>query len=302
MKAVNNGFWARYLDADDLDFLEYVKKRGVANGDVQSTTSVLLEELEFWRTPYTVAPDVVRRIGRPPRSPNVETPEQRELRLARTSAWHARRALRRAEKEIADKELERERIEWEVADKRRRLRDLIGDREWDEAAPVKRAFGKTHKRHYVPQWKLDEEGVEKYETNDERYARLNRNERFARAKAEAESRLAEAEKAKAELHAQTEAATGKANEQSEAAIKQAKETIDHALRYALELGPNFGKPVIYPDNDTLKRAILKLIEGTAPYVWTEGRICNSLGCHDVDRIRVCVKELLDEHKLRTAAV
>jgi hypothetical protein len=56
------------------------------------------------------------------------------------------------------------------------------------------------------------------------------------------------------------------------------------------------------DNDTLKRAILKLIEGTAPYVWTEGRICNSLGCHDVDRIRVCVKELLDEHKLRTASV
>jgi hypothetical protein len=55
---VVNGFWQRDLDADDHEFLEYVRARGIANGSLPNTGVVLLEELAFWHLPYTIAPDI----------------------------------------------------------------------------------------------------------------------------------------------------------------------------------------------------------------------------------------------------
>jgi len=149
-----NGFYERDLDADDLEFLEYVRHCGSANGSLPHNGAVLLEELEFWQSPYTIAPDIQRTLG--PRPRLVMTAEQRAMRQARQSEWKARRIIREQQKAIADAELAREQREWELAKAVRALRHLRSDAEWENAAPRKAAFGITVKRHHVPQWKVDE--------------------------------------------------------------------------------------------------------------------------------------------------
>ena len=166
---VRSGFFARDLDADDHEFLEYVKVRGIANGSLPNTSIVSLEELEFWDLPYGEAPGVQRKAGPVPlRMRPAESPEQRAMRQARTSAWHARRIIRAEERAIAEAEMARERAEWEKANEKRKLQETISDAEWEAAAPRKpvplrfakkrvASFGKTVGRHYVPQWKVDEQ-------------------------------------------------------------------------------------------------------------------------------------------------
>ena len=127
-------FYARELDADDHEFLEQVRSRGIANGSLPNTNTVLIEELEFWHLPYAIAPDIERRAGPAPRRAP-ETPEHRAMRQARSNAWHARRALREHDKAIAAAELAREQREWEEANENRKLREILSDAAWEAAAP-----------------------------------------------------------------------------------------------------------------------------------------------------------------------
>jgi len=167
---VINGFYARDLDADDFAFIERVRERGIANGDLPCTNTVLVEELDFWHLPYAIARNIERRAG--PVERPTEAPERRELRELRSKEWHARRALRAQQKEMEAAELERERQEWERANETRKRRELLSDAEWEAAAPKLR-FGKIVKRHFVPQWKLDERG----ELNEHDKRKRKREER-----------------------------------------------------------------------------------------------------------------------------
>jgi len=106
-KYVANGFFARPLDADDFDFLEHVKVRGIANGSEANNHEVFLEELEFWQSPYAIASDVERRTGPLP-APEPKTPEELMMRAARSNLWHARRDLRKHERAMEQAELARE--------------------------------------------------------------------------------------------------------------------------------------------------------------------------------------------------
>jgi hypothetical protein len=71
-----SNFFSRRIDADDRQFLEYVRKCGVANGSLPNNDAVLLEELEFWHFPYSVAPDIERRVGKRPREEESHHPRE----------------------------------------------------------------------------------------------------------------------------------------------------------------------------------------------------------------------------------
>jgi hypothetical protein len=153
-----SGFYARELDADDHAFLETVRVKGIANGELPGQTDISLEELDFWKFPYAIEPGIERKAGPLPK-PERETPEQREQRRLRSNRWYARRAIREQERAIAAVELERETREHEAANDRRKIREQISDAEWDAAAPKEAPFGTEINRHYVPEWKLEEQGI-----------------------------------------------------------------------------------------------------------------------------------------------
>ena len=139
-----SNYFARGLDADDRQFLEYVKRHGCANGNLPNMGVATLEELEFWHFPYSVQPGIERRVGKRPREE--ESQEARSLRQARSNAWHARRIIRENEKAIAAAELAREQKEWEAAQAKRKLRQLISDHEWETAAPGDRIWRSWRQR------------------------------------------------------------------------------------------------------------------------------------------------------------
>lgn len=149
----NSGFFSRDLDADDVAFIEQVRESGrlrcgsLANlaptdctysDDVISRVA-LIEEMEFWHLPYQIDQRIPRRQGpviRPKPTPAGSTPaaigrrERRELLEAARAAAFAEAAAKQAEL-------------------------LRRDIEWENAAPL--PFGKVEGRHYVPQWKVDEQ-------------------------------------------------------------------------------------------------------------------------------------------------
>ena len=115
---VINGFFARELEADDFEFLEQVKLRGIANGSVPSYSAGTEEELAYWQLPYEMDTSVPQRFG-PVETRGVgETPEQREQRRA---AWRAKIARRDADKAEALAELAREEQAWREAQRGRRV-------------------------------------------------------------------------------------------------------------------------------------------------------------------------------------
>lgn len=175
-----SNYFAQRLDADDRQFLEYVKRHGSANGNLPGNSAVLLEELEFWHLPFTVAPGVERRVGKRPRL--VETEEASSARQLRTNAWHARRAIKEQEKKIAEAELEREKIAWENANRERRRRELMSDLEWEAFAPPRKKWGAIIDRHYVPQWKLDERRERKTAMTSNRAAIIEKSAPGGRAR------------------------------------------------------------------------------------------------------------------------
>lgn len=150
---VNNGFFSRDLDADDIAFIEHVRERGsVPCGSLgflvptQCTHSddvlhrvVLEEEVEFWRLPYAVNQSIARRHGpvvRPPPQAPGSTPHAQSIKQNREDLKAAREAAEQAARD-------------------RQLEQLRRDVEWERAAPP--PFGRVEDRHYVPQWKVDTE-------------------------------------------------------------------------------------------------------------------------------------------------
>jgi hypothetical protein len=270
-----SGFYARELDADDHEFLEYVKVRGIANGSLPNTSLVSLEELEYWQLPYAIEPGVEQKSGPVPlRVRAVVTPDQLALRKARTSAWHARRIIRAEEKALSDAELARERSEWEKANERRKLRDLLTDAEWDAAAP----FGATIKRHHIPQWKLDEQGLIPDRPPDQAWLRKREAKRLQKAAKERRQAIA----------------AEKERQRSEAIIEDARKTVVAVERMVAEQKTE--TPITYRTADELKRAVDTLIRSAPTRVWTPDSIERSLGCNRA-MLDVCLHEMVRDAQL-----
>ena len=298
-------FYARELDADDHAFLEKVKIRGIANGELPGYDAVSLEELDFGQSPYSIAPDVERKAGPVPlRTP--ESPEQREHRLLRSSAWRARRAISKIEKELVDAELERERLEWEKTNATRKLREAITDAEWNAAAPKIR-YGKIENRHSVPQWKLDDRG-ELNETDQKIAIKRRREAREARKKVKNEERRRrEAEERRAAACRESEARAARAaraaEEQEhrramlEQAWREAQEARELATRDAAILVERERRRV---PTDVLKRAIERLVRSTLPRACTREELIRALGCSDAI-LNICINEMIRDGKLVEAA-
>ena len=284
-----SGYFARGLDADDHEFLEKVRVRGIANGELPNTTAVLIEELDFWHLPYAVEHGIARKAGPVPlRTP--ETPEQRALREAKSRAWHARRALAKTNKEIAEAELERERREHAEANARRKMREKISDREWEAAAPKRkrwvpssrarvgypwrgrRQFGKVVDRHYVPQWKVDD---------DTKRAKV------------AAARLRAIERQKND---ERKAARERMAQKAQEAIRQAEQAVKTLEQVRRDL---WYTPM---DVGNYKQTILTLLRNSGPYVWTVETVMRSTGCHDEAFVRKCLTEMMRDGQLRKVPV
>jgi hypothetical protein len=99
--------------------------------------SALIEEMDFWRSPYAIDKEIVRRSGpvlRKPRPLPGTTPHAEQLRKNREllAAAQAEEHQRLVHKQIEQ---------------------LLRDIEWERASAP---FGRVVNRHYVPQWQLDE--------------------------------------------------------------------------------------------------------------------------------------------------
>ena len=283
-----SNYFAQRLDWDDRQFLEYVKKTGLANGSVPSTNVVLLEELEFWGNPYTVHPHIERRVGKRPRP--YETQEQYELRKARSNRWHAQRIIRENERAIAAAELAREQREHEEAQAKRKAREAMTDAEWEAAAPKLR-FGKMTGRHFIPQWKLDERG----ELNDadakkaKLAAKRLEKERLKREAAEIERQRDE----RLAQHAIDQMNAAVARE-AEATRTDRQRVIDEAWANVRRLDRIIGVqgvPVSYT-RSTLRGAIMTLLNSTPGHVWTREEMARSLGVTDMAFLENCLNELV----------
>jgi hypothetical protein len=280
---VVNGFFARDLDADDHEFLEYVKVHGIANGSLPNSSAVLLEELEFWHLPYTIAPNVERRIGRRPRTP--ETPEQRELRKVLADARQARRVIRENEKAIAEAELEREQQEWEKAAEMRKMRETMSDLEWEMAAPWRKGP--------PPQWQLDAARVKQAAAERKEKERADKLKRWeaekqARATARLKNRII---KARARKAAKEEAE----QKRREAFIEEARQTLARANQLERERRVH-AAGLVFPA-ETTKWTILTLHNSTPGRAWTCEELARSLGGADEEFVGRCVEELVQEGRL-----
>jgi hypothetical protein len=151
LKYVNNGFFARDLDADDVAFIEQIRERGcVPCGSLAHLTptncthsddvvhrSALIEEMDFWRSPYAIDKEIVRRSG----------PVMRKPRPVPGTTPHAEQLRKNRELLAAAQAEEHQRLV------HKQLEQLRRDIEWERASAP---FGSVVDRHYVPQWKLDE--------------------------------------------------------------------------------------------------------------------------------------------------
>ncbi|HEY2143157.1 MAG TPA: hypothetical protein VGH06_02290 [Candidatus Udaeobacter sp.] len=271
-----NGFYARDLDADDNAFLEQVRVKGIANGSLANNHTVLSEEIEFWNLPYTVAPDVVRRAGPLPRP--VATAEQRAMRQARAGIWHAKRVIRENEAAISAAEIEREQREWQEAQQKRKLYDLMSDAEWEKAAH-KAKFGKTEQRHHVPQWKLDAAKAAK---------------RAAEILLELKAKEAKAAKRAAEM---LKAEQEQERERREKIIAEARATVELVRREQLKWEEEAAQARIA---ESMKSEILTLMFKPAirGHVWTPDAMARVLGCNDVQFVDRCLNELVKAGRLQ----
>lgn len=333
---VVNGFYARELDADDHAFLEYVKTRGLANGSLPGSNVVLLEELEFWHLPYSIAPGIERRVGRRPRP--VEASETAEMRKQRSNAWHARRIIRENEKAIAEVELQRERREWEKAQQQRKVRELISDAEWEASAPTHASFGATVGRHHVPQWKLEEAALtgrpagsgqkksrrrlarEAAERTQARRQEEEQKRKLAAERTEIRKTLIEeqrrndefkqtllrarARKAEKEIREQVARDVQQAAE-AELAIaqdRQRREAIIEEARQTVDRVTRLEREWQGTANytaDALKQAILTITKhGTPGHFWTAEALMRSIGGCDRAFMDNCLNELVRDGRLR----
>jgi hypothetical protein len=270
-----------------------VKVRGLANGSEANNHEVFLEELEFWESPYTVAPDAERRAGPLP-APEPKTPEELIMREARSNLWRARRDLRAHERAMAEEALAREQAEWDKAHEKRKSRELISDIEWEKADPKgQKIFGKTIDRHYVPQWKLDQM-LEEGRAREEALREGIKAEQARRQKDEEEAALAAALVRQEELRQR---------------VEKAHKTVDllpgpvssyHRRAYQRKPVEQLEQPVSMAHSPTniavLKQDIITLLKRSAPAMLHIDEISRALGCHP-DLMAKVVEEMLRDNQI-----
>lgn len=305
-----SGFYARGLDADDFAFLESVRTKGIANGSLPGNSAVLIEELDFWNTPYALDSTVERKVGPVSMySRIIGTPEQLDLRRARSRAFQARRTIKEQYKAMADAELAREQREWQKANAERQRRAIMSDAEWEAAAPAIKAlrkgqrlkfkkklpFGKMVKQHYVPQWKVDEQNEAQLAEVAARMEqqRLLNEQRKAQLVIEraAKQEQAAVERMRRAVERQQDDEQIRRNQ----IIEEARQTVDRVNRLEREWTNN---PLI--DLNHLKRAIYTLLHNTAPTIWTADMLVRALGCTE-ESIHRCLHEMQIEGRLRKIA-
>lgn len=285
-----NGFFARELDADDHQFLEQVKVRGIANGTLPNTSTGLFEELEFWRFPYTVAPGIERRAG--PVERYRETPEARELRLQR---WRAHRAQQAAWKAEAAAELERERKEWVKAKANRKVREELSDAEWEAAkwgAPT--PFGRIEGRHYIPQWRVDEQLEHAKQIFAASQAKAIAKEKRA-AKAKRATQAAEERDAKFAQAVEERDAERAAQERRAAAEQNV-----HALARAAAHQKAQQWNIMGAEATNLKYKIKKLVDNSPHRIWTDAEFMRELKCTDEKFLIACLDQMIADRQIGIA--
>lgn len=300
-------FYARELDADDHEFLEYVKCRGIANGTLPCTNTVLLEELEYWHLPYAVDWTIKRTHGPVPMRGKGETAESRAVRIA---AWKARNAERLANKAISDAEMEREQAEYDAARARRKWREINIDAEWEAADPNRKAKSASgsvsgkggrrklirfagsdnrNSRYYVPQWKIDEQNAKKAERDIWAVA----------VRVERDAKRAERRAAAATARVERAMAAGQDAEAQLAAIKAERAARLKASLERIERRNEGHDPV---EVEATKKAIASMIRMTFPAVWTPERLTQVLGLapEKLDLVVFCAEAMVRDGQLRTA--
>ena len=310
-----SGFYGRSIDADDLEFIEYVRKTGSANSSLPNTSAVLLEELEFWHLPYTLAPGIERHVGK--RAKAAEPVDS--LRQARSEAHHARRVIKEQENKIAEAELERERRAWKEAELKRMRARTVSDAEWEAHAPNRITIGAVVKRHYIPQWQLDEIKEAKTSAKVRRILErpgpgvakaLRKEQALERERQEQERKQVEAERIIEEARetlARAERAERWRRQQDQEADRltvEARKTVARAdalgrERRASEMLPT--REVTFPTSysvATLKEAIVTLLNRTMGVSWKVYDVMRALGCVDKDLMDFCLTELAKEGRLR----
>lgn len=215
----SSGFLSRHLDAEDVAFVERIRERGyVACGslgqivpttyadDVVHRSAVFEEETEFWRAPYALERSIWRRTG-----PFLRTP----ARAPGTTPFAIKRKQDREEVKATQEEEQRklDQLKREREEQQRRR-----DAEWDAAAPKAAPFGKTRGRHFVPQWKIDEQRAAVART------RVRQRKFFIRAaKAEHQAAMARLEaRRQAQRQAQQTAHERRARQQTVDAVERFK--------------------------------------------------------------------------------
>jgi hypothetical protein len=275
-----SGFYARDLDADDHEFLERVRVRGIANGTLPCIDMVAVEEFEFWQLPYTVAPDIERRVG--PVQKVYETAEQRAARQAKQSIWHAKRKIREQEKAIAELELERERAAWAKANETRKIREILDDIEWRKADPANR-WHRRHKvtasRHYVPQWVADANAA-KLKAKRETERRLKEAKRAENRRIDAERKLQAQERRRQERRRRAEQIIAESK-----ALLQEKEQWQKLVQAQPSPAPN-----------SLKQQIITLLRASG-HAWTRDDLLRSIGCNP-QVLDNCLAEMVRLGQLR----
>jgi hypothetical protein len=290
LKYVNNGFFARDLDADDHAFIETVRERRClpcgSLGDPAVTACTysddvirrisLLEEMEFWQQPYQIDDKIVIRrhgpVARTPTRPAGSTP-------------NAEKRKRDQELAAAERAAELRQID------ERRAEQLRRDIEWEKAAPERKLkFGRIKDRHYIPQWKVDE--IEAEEAVKQR-----------------ERDLVAAEVAKLRLEAEREAERQRAQEvviDAQIAAKLHRVAVDAELRKRREqheAAQRLAQLQTPPqqENDErvaqLQNRILVIMNGTYPQLVTIEQLLAATGCEDKEFLLHCADDLVRSGKL-----
>lgn len=308
---VNNGFFARGLDADDHAFLEHVRECGSANGQVPSEYAFggFSEEMDFWTHPFSTEPFPVQHEIFLRRSPFLSDEQRR-----------AKQEKRARDKALMAAELEREQREWEQTQRERQaklLQTILDDVEWEKANPRK-----PKSRFYVPEWKRTAQ-VHQFEdvkrairhivieaqqwlsldmlaerTGCSDLNLVTRAVHQLKREAEKEEKDRQEAEEKARAHAQWLAA----------AKARAKEKEEQAAAATVTPAPQAAAPTVAPlapqkpaegKEERLKAKICVLIKTPGAGVWTIARLCLVLGAR-VELVSSIVADLIAEGKIRQA--
>ncbi len=291
-------FYARYLDADDHAFLERVRRRGIANGDVPRGDVVSpLDEIEFWGAQYAVE-------NRAAPAPKRVQPPQVALRLAMRKARRVSFS-RDAEAAITRAELEREQREQAAAIEVRRQRDLQADADWEAAAPKgpwrETPEAEAARLRAVERALAEVEAAKEGERRKaERAANARRRRAMRKAAEEAQRVKAEAEAARLrrEHQARAEQAAGQARAAA-VALQRGREAVERA-KQTLAQDPGWPRAQ-QAAVEGMKDLIATRVRSAPTYPWTAEALMRAIGCTDESVMQRCLDEMVRDGKLQRNA-